>query len=104
MERRPKPVSGRPARRIDQRPDVEHTPVDPASLPYIAHLMDHGQITIGIMPPVGCVAVAAEGRHSIAMLRRRDGESLAQLLSRLDQAIAKALHDDTFTDEINPQR
>ena len=38
------------------------------------------------------------------MLVRRDGETLAQLLIRLDQAIAKALEDDIFTDEINPPR
>jgi hypothetical protein len=81
VERRSKPVSGKPARRIDQRPDAEHAPVDFASLPYIADLINRGQITIGIMPPVGCVAVAGEGRHSIAMLRRRDGESLAQVQS-----------------------
>jgi hypothetical protein len=30
------------------------------------------------------------------------GESLAQLLSRLDLAIARAHTDDIFTDEINP--
>ena len=35
------------------------------------------------------------------MLKRRRGETLLQLLTRLDQAIAKAIHDDIFTDEIN---
>jgi hypothetical protein len=37
----------------------------------------------------------------MAMLARRDGETLAQLLARLDRAIGKALTDDIFTDEIN---
>jgi hypothetical protein len=54
------------------------------------------------MQPAGCVAVAGEGRHSLAMLRRRKGETLAQLLTRLDIAIGKATADDIFTDEINP--
>jgi len=36
------------------------------------------------------------------MLKRRKGESLAQLLSRLDLAIARAHTEDVFTDEINP--
>ncbi|HVP50210.1 MAG TPA: hypothetical protein VMT56_03205 [Candidatus Bathyarchaeia archaeon] len=36
-----------------------------------------------------------------AMLVRRRGESLVQLLSRLDQAIDKALTLGIFTDEIN---
>jgi hypothetical protein len=35
------------------------------------------------------------------MLVRRDGETLAQLLIRLDAAIAKANDEDTFTDEVN---
>ena len=36
------------------------------------------------------------------MLVRRDGETLAQLLTRLDKAVAKALDEDIYTDEINP--
>jgi len=36
------------------------------------------------------------------MLKRRKGESLAQRLSRLDLAIARAQTDDIFNDEINP--
>jgi hypothetical protein len=37
------------------------------------------------------------------MLKRQKSESLAQLLSRLDLAIARAHTDDIFADEINPQ-
>jgi hypothetical protein len=36
------------------------------------------------------------------MLKRRRGESLAELLSRLNIAIAHAHTEDIFTDEINP--
>jgi hypothetical protein len=62
-----------------------------------------GGITIGIIPPLReCIAIAHEGRHTLAMLKRQKGESLAQLLSRLDLAIARAQTDDVFTDEINP--
>jgi predicted RNA-binding protein YlqC (UPF0109 family) len=53
---------------------------------------------------IGCVAVAADGHNSLAMLVRRQGETLAQLLIRLDQAIAKALDYGVFTDEVNPPR
>ena len=35
------------------------------------------------------------------MLVRRKGETLMQLLARLDHAIDKACNDDIFTDEIN---
>ena len=38
---------------------------------------------------------------SLAMLKRRRGETLLQLLTRLDQAIAKTVNEDIFTDEIN---
>src|ERR1700747_2791209 len=71
--------------------------------PYIEETIEQGGISIGVIPPLTeCVAVAHEGRNTLAMLKRRTGESLAQLLSRLDLAIARAHTDDIFTDEINP--
>jgi hypothetical protein len=81
---------------------VEKPPLDPLSLPNIAELIDYGEITIGVVRPVGCVAVANDGDNCLAMLVRRQGETLAQLLTRLDLAIAKAFTEDIFTDEINP--
>jgi hypothetical protein len=80
------------------------------SLPNIAELITHGQVTIGAFRTVGCAAVAsgklknaaASGKHkTLAMLVRRKDETLAQLLTRLDLAIAKALEDKIFTDEVN---
>jgi hypothetical protein len=72
-------------------------------LPYIEETIEHGGISIGIIPPLReCIAVALEGRHTLAMLKRQKGESLAQLLSRLDIAIALAHTEDVFTDQINP--
>lgn len=71
------------------------------SLPHIADFIEDGQITLGQMDPVGCVAIASDGHNTLAMLVRNDSETLAQLLVRLDQAIGKALDEDIFTDEIN---
>ena len=72
-------------------------------LPYIEETIEHGGISIGIIPPLKeCIAAAHEGRHTLAMPKRQKGESLAQLLSRLDLAITRAHTDDIFTDEINP--
>jgi hypothetical protein len=72
-------------------------------LPYVNEIIEVGGISIGIVPPVTeCVAVAHEGRHTLAMLVRRKGETLTQLLTRLDFAIARAQTEDVFTDEINP--
>lgn len=72
------------------------------SLPYIGELMKHGQITLGNVRPVGCVAVAHDGRQTLSMLLLREGETVTQLLTRLDLAIAKAFTEGTRTDEVNP--
>ena len=72
------------------------------SLPNIAELIQDGEITIGRLRPIGCVATAADEDCTYAMLVRRRGESLLQLLVRLDQAIDQALTLGIFTDEINP--
>jgi hypothetical protein len=71
-------------------------------LPYIGELMQYGQITIGNVRPVGCVAVAHDGRQTVCMLLRSEGETVTQLLTRLDLAIAKAFTEGTRTDEVNP--
>ena len=71
------------------------------SLPNIAQLIEDGEITIGMLHPVGCLATASDEDCNYAMLVRRRGESLFQLLTRLDQAIDKALTLGIFTDEIN---
>ena len=75
--------------------------LDP-SLPCIGELIKHGQITIGNVRPVGCVAVAHDGRQTVAMLLRRKGESVTELLARLDLAIAKAFTEGIRVDEVNP--
>ena len=90
MELRPKPIVRPRTHSLDQ------------SLPYLGELMQHGQITLGNVRPVGCVAVAHDGRQTVAMLLRREGETVTQLLTRLDLAIAKAFTEGTCTDEVNP--
>ena len=72
-----------------------------AGLPHIAELIADGEITVGVINPVGCVAVATDGHNSLAMLKRRPGETLTQLLIRLDQAIERAWTEEIYTDEIN---
>jgi hypothetical protein len=72
-----------------------------SELPHIAELIIDGEITVGTLVPVGCVAIATDGHNSLAMLKCREGETLAQLLTRLDLAIGKAFTEDVFIDEIN---
>lgn len=101
MERRRKPVPHRSGRRVETRPTSAPDPVR-LSLPHIEELIEFGEITVGNKYPIGGVAVASDENNALAMLVRRDGETLAQLLTRLDQAVAKALDEDIYTDEINP--
>lgn len=87
---------------LDKKVVAKNSAVIPASLPNLAELITYGEITVGVLRPIGCVATATDGHNCLAMLVRRRGETLAQLLARLDQAIDKALNEDVYTDEINP--
>lgn len=74
-----------------------------ASLPNVSALIEAGgEITLGALTPLPCVAVASDDSNCLAMLKRRSGESLDQLLSRLDQAIDSAWEKGIMIDEINP--
>ena len=66
-----------------------------------ALIEDGGDITLGALPPHECAATAADGSNCLAMLVRRDGESLNALLRRLDKAIGLAWSNDVFIDEVN---
>ena len=70
----------------------------------IAELIDDGgQISIGGLHPIPCAAVANDEHQCLAMLQRRPGETLSQLLQRLDAAIATARDSGILLDEINTQ-
>ena len=72
------------------------------SLPNIEFLIDgNGEITLGRVGPAHCAATACNDHQALAMLVRRDDESLEQLLIRLDTAIDNAIEDEIFIDEIN---
>lgn len=72
--------------------------------PNIAFI-DHGQIVVGYIELVGAVAIATEGRQTIAKLRRRKDETFKQLLDCLDTAIASATIEEVYVDEVNvPQQ
>lgn len=97
MERRRKPSP----RVVPSRLTPTAASTAELSLPNIEALIEDGEITIGTMQPVGAVAVATDGHNALAMLRRRDGETLVEILVRLDAAIGQALDGDDFTDEVN---
>jgi hypothetical protein len=69
----------------------------------IEALIDSGEgdITIGSVASIPCVATAADDCQCLAMLVRRPGESLHALMQRLDAAIAYAWEDGDYIDEVN---
>ena len=72
------------------------------SLPNIESLIDgDGEITLGRAAGFACTATACEEDRPLAMLVRRNGETLDQLLVRLDEAIEKATEENIVTDEVN---
>lgn len=101
MEARRKPAAGKARNRVAKNTARQEPDRASWELPNITTLIDYGDITVGVLRPVGCVATAADEDQSLAMLVRRPGETLLELLTRLDQAIDKAYNHDIFTDEIN---
>ena len=63
---------------------------------------DGGEITLGPVAGFECAATAADGNNALAMLVRREGETLGALLRRLDKAIARYYDAGETIDEINP--
>jgi hypothetical protein len=84
---------------------VTTTPASSTSqfLPTLEEFVIHGegQIAIGAIRPIACAAIANDEHNMLAALVRRPGETLQQLLERLDQALRLALDDEIYTDEIN---
>jgi len=75
------------------------------SLDNVQSFLDNtrGQITIGEIPPIRRAALAAQGKKARVALVCGDGESIAQLLQRLDAALAKVMADGTVIDEVLPE-
>jgi hypothetical protein len=60
-----------------------------------------GQISIGRISPIPCAAIANDDYAMQVALLRRQGETLMQLLQRLDRTLADCLDKETTVDEIN---
>ena len=68
----------------------------------IEFLIDgNGEVSLGRMGPARCAATASDRDQCLAMLVRRPGESLPELLQRLDMAIEDAYERGIFADEVN---
>jgi hypothetical protein len=99
-------VESRPRRSVELRSIKKKAkaegPTSALSLPNITQFLeDYGEINVRTHSEIGCVATAADEDCTYATLVRRGGESLVQLLIRLDQALDKALTLGIFTDQIS---
>lgn len=101
MERRRKPATRVATSRIKSATNTASATLENLCLPNLEALIEEGQITLGMLEPIGCVAIASDDHNALAMLKRRPGETLAELLLRLDAAIGDAVEHEIFIDEIN---
>jgi hypothetical protein len=101
LERRRKRTVRTRTRSLEKKVVKKNSAVIPRTLPHIAELITYGEITVGTQHSIGCIATATDGHNCLAMLVRGQRETLAQLLTRLDQAIHKAFTEDVYTDEVN---
>jgi len=68
-----------------------------------ALIADGGNISMGAVFTVECAATAADNHNTVAMLVRRNGETLSALLKWLDKAIGKFYDGDEIVNEINAE-
>lgn len=80
-------------------------PVASTPWPAIEAFLDaeEGSISLGSInySSLGYTAIASDEHNMLVALVRRRGESLHQLLDRLELAIGPAVEDQIFIDEIN---
>jgi hypothetical protein len=62
---------------------------------------DGGEITVGHISGERCAATAADGHNALAMIARREGETLTAMIKRLDRAVGRYYAQGETTDEIN---
>lgn len=66
-----------------------------------ALIADRGDIMIGAIGPIPWVATAADEHGTLAMLARRKGETVQDLLDRLKQALDHYWKTEEIIDETN---
>jgi hypothetical protein len=69
---------------------------------HIDALIDEGgEITVGAVDGIECAATAADQHNALVMLVRRQGETIAALIKRLDRALGKYYETGETVDEVN---
>jgi hypothetical protein len=80
---------------------VKRQPPSDALCPALEVLIfDGGQVTLGAVGPVRNAAIAAMPSGMLAGLVRRKGETLPQVLQRLDAALVQAVTENRVINEL----
>ena len=70
--------------------------------PHLAELVEYGgEVRIGESHSLGCVASATQERRPLALLVRNPGEPFLELLTRLEEAVGRAIEEEIVVDEVN---
>jgi|GEM_PF-2454762 len=70
--------------------------------PTLQEFIDYGgHIDLGRIRPIECAAIASDEHTMYVALQRRSGETLIDLLSRLDNSLEYCLDNEEYIDEIN---
>lgn len=104
MERRSRTRRSTRTRRIKRKPAAPK-PTGSTPWPTLEDFLDseEGSVSLGSIgiASLGYTAVASDEHNMLVALVRRSGETLHQLLDRLEQALGPAIDDQVFVDEIN---
>jgi hypothetical protein len=66
-----------------------------------ALIEEGGEITLGAADGVECAATAADHHNTLVMLVRREGETIAALIKRVDRALRRYYETGETVDEVN---
>jgi hypothetical protein len=61
---------------------------------------DGGMLTVGAVDGIECAATAADQHNALVMLVRRQGETIAALIKRLDRALGEYNETGEIVDEV----
>ena len=104
MERRPKTRRSTRTRRVKRKPAAAK-PRGSTPWPTLEDFLDseEGSVSLGSIgvASLGYTAVVNDEHNMLIAPVRRSGETLHQLLDRLEQALGPAIDDQVFVDEIN---
>ena len=82
MEYRRKRKGRKLNRSIEHRVVANNSGVVSSYLPNIADLISYGHITVGVLHPTGCIAIATDGEHTYSAAQKKPWPSCSPASTR----------------------